>query len=69
MTFTLPQPSSFSLPAVVRSHGWIQMTPFSETSDHGLSYTIRLTTGKVLRFEVHTVGDLLRVDSTDLLNQ
>ena len=67
MTFTLPQPSSFSLPAVVRSHGWIQMTPFSETSDHGLSYTIRLITGKVLRFEVHTVGDSLRVDLTDLL--
>ena len=30
MTFTLTQPTSFSLPAVVRSHGWIQMAPFRE---------------------------------------
>ena len=67
MTIILTQPKSFSLPAVVRSHGWIQMTPFSETSDHGLSYIIRLNTAKVLRFEVHTLGDMLRVDSTDLL--
>jgi len=69
MPFTLPTPTSFSLPAVVRSHGWIQMTPFNETPDHGLSYTIRLNTGKVLRFEVHTIGDTLRVDSTDLLTE
>ena len=67
MTFTLTPPASFSLPAVVRSHGWIQMSPFSETPDHGLSYIIRLNTGKVLRFEVHAIGDTLRVDSTELL--
>jgi 3-methyladenine DNA glycosylase/8-oxoguanine DNA glycosylase len=68
MTFTLTQPTSFSLPAVVLSHGWIQMTPFSETPDHGLSYIIRLGTGKVLRFEVHASGNLLRIDSTELLS-
>jgi 3-methyladenine DNA glycosylase/8-oxoguanine DNA glycosylase len=43
------------------------MTPFNETPDHGLSYIIRLSTGKVLRFEVHAIGDSLQVDSTDLL--
>lgn len=53
MNFTLTPPESFNLPAVVRSHGWIQMTPFSETTDHGLSYIIRLSTKRVLQFEVH----------------
>jgi 3-methyladenine DNA glycosylase/8-oxoguanine DNA glycosylase len=69
MTFSLPQPTSFSLPAVVRSHGWIQMTPFNETPDHGLSYIIRLGTGKVLRFEVHASGNSLRIASTELLTE
>ncbi len=69
MTFTLTPPTAFYLPAVVRSHGWIQMPPFGETPDHGLSYIIRLTTGKVLRFEVHATGDSLRVDSTELLTE
>ena len=67
MTFTLIPPNSFSLPAVVRSHGWIQMSPFSETANKGLSYIIRLNTGKVLRFEVHASGSGLRVDSTEIL--
>ena len=67
MTFTLTPPSNFSLPAVVRSHGWIQMSPFAETSDHGLSYIIRMSTGKVLLFEVHAHPGTLRVNSTELL--
>jgi 3-methyladenine DNA glycosylase/8-oxoguanine DNA glycosylase len=67
MTFTLTPPSTFSLPAVVRSHGWIQMSPFAETPDQGLSYIIRLSTGKVLLFEVHAHAGTLRVDSTELL--
>lgn len=69
MTFTLTPPTPFNLPAVVRSHGWIQMPPFAETPDHGLSYVIRLGTGKVLRFEVHTIGTGLRVDATDILTE
>lgn len=67
MTFTLPTPRSFNLPAVVRSHGWIQMPPFLETTDHGLAYIIRLSTGKVLRFEVHAIGTELRVETSELL--
>jgi 3-methyladenine DNA glycosylase/8-oxoguanine DNA glycosylase len=69
MTFTLTPPTAFYLPAVVRSHGWIQMSPFGETPEHGLSYIIRLTTSKVLRFEVQATGDSLRVDSTELLTE
>jgi 3-methyladenine DNA glycosylase/8-oxoguanine DNA glycosylase len=69
MSFTLTPPTSFSLPAVVRSHGWIQMSPFNETPDHGLSYIICLSTGKVLRFEVRAIATGLRVDSTELLTE
>jgi len=68
MTFSLTPPSTFSLPAVVRSHGWIQMSPFAETPDHGLSYVIRLDTGKVLLFEVHAHPGTLAVDSSELLS-
>jgi 3-methyladenine DNA glycosylase/8-oxoguanine DNA glycosylase len=45
------------------------MSPFSETSDQGLSYVIRLGTGKVLLFEVHAHADVLRVNSTELLTE
>ena len=69
MTFSLKTPTSFNLPAVVRSHGWIQMPPFAETTDHGLAYIIRLNTGKVLRFEVHAVDGNLRVSATALLSE
>lgn len=69
MTFTLPAPSDFNLAAVVGSHGWIQMPPFAETQDHGLSYVIRLNTGKVTRFEVHAPngGSTLQVSTTERL--
>ncbi len=63
MAFTLTPPSPFNLPAVVRSHGWIQMAPFAETDDHGLAYIIRLSTGTVLHFEVHSSGNKLLVES------
>jgi 3-methyladenine DNA glycosylase/8-oxoguanine DNA glycosylase len=69
MTFSLKTPTSFNLPAVVRSHGWIQMPPFAETPDHGLAYVIRLSTGKVFRFEVQAVGLDLRVSATELLTK
>jgi 3-methyladenine DNA glycosylase/8-oxoguanine DNA glycosylase len=65
MTFTINPPTIFNLPAVVRSHGWIQMAPFAETSDHGLLYVIRLSTGKVLRFEVHANNNGLLVKCDD----
>ncbi len=69
MPIILNPPTAFNLPAVVRSHGWIQMPPFEETPSHGLAYVIRLSTGKVLRFEVHATGSKLRVSATELLNE
>jgi 3-methyladenine DNA glycosylase/8-oxoguanine DNA glycosylase len=64
MNFTLTPPKFFNLPAVVRSHGWIQMTPFGETPEHGLSYVIQLTTGKVVRFEIHPLNADLSVGTS-----
>ena len=64
MNFTLTPPASFNLAAVVRSHGWAQMSPFEETTSHGLGYIIRLGTGKVLRFEVEAVEQLLSISTT-----
>ncbi len=69
MSFTLKTPTSFNLPAVVRSHGWIQMPPFAETSLHGLSYVIRMSTGKVLRFEANPSTMDIRVSTTELLSE
>ncbi len=67
MTFNLPAPASFNLPAVIHSHGWFQMTPFSETTERGLAYVIRLGSGKVLQFTVHADADILRVDTSSPL--
>ncbi|HSB65554.1 MAG TPA: hypothetical protein VLD65_03195 [Anaerolineales bacterium] len=69
MTFTLTPPEFFNLPAVVRSHGWIQMPPFAETPDHGLAYVIRLSSDKVLRFEVHSHNTELLVDTSTTLTK
>ncbi len=69
MPIILKTPTDFNLPAVVRSHGWIQMEPFTETPDHGLTYNIRLSSGMVLRFDVHMVGTELRVSATELLSE
>ena len=69
MTISLNTPSAFNLPAVVRSHGWIQMEPFAETPDHGLAYVLRLSSGKVLRFDVHATHSGLRLSSTELLSE
>jgi 3-methyladenine DNA glycosylase/8-oxoguanine DNA glycosylase len=69
MTFTLTPPPNFNLPAVVRSHGWIQMTPFTETDDRGLGYAIRLSNGKVLQFEVHAAQQGLMVSPSEQLSK
>lgn len=67
MPFTLSTPTYFNLSAVVRSHGWIEMPPFEETPDHGLGYTVRLSTGKVLHFEVHLINSDLTVETSTVL--
>lgn len=53
MNLTLPARPPFSLPSVVRSHGWVQMAPYTadETSG-GFDYIDHLPTGKVVRYRV-----------------
>lgn len=50
MKMTLTARSPFSLPVVVRSHGWYQLAPFQE-QPYGLSYTARLDSGRVVDLE------------------
>jgi 3-methyladenine DNA glycosylase/8-oxoguanine DNA glycosylase len=45
------------------------MPPFAEIPDGGLSYIIRLSSGKVVQFEVHPSSEGLRVDVTETLTR
>jgi hypothetical protein len=43
----------FSLPAVIRSHGWVQMLPFRSNETYNwLAYTAQLDSGRVIDLEV-----------------
>lgn len=50
MEFKLDTTSPFSLAAVVNSHGWIQLAPFTGGENGTFSYVTRLSSGRVLRF-------------------
>ncbi len=66
MNLTLKTPSAFSLPAVIRSHGWIQLAPFENLDDDlAFAYTIQLATGRILRFEVHTQDETITVSAPE----
>ena len=52
---TLLAATPFSLPAVVNSHGWVQLAPFELGEDGAFSYVARLNSGHVLRFEAAPV--------------
>jgi 3-methyladenine DNA glycosylase/8-oxoguanine DNA glycosylase len=64
----LSVPSVFSLPAVVKSHGWAQMAPFEVLPEDGLAYVIRLGGGKVIRFTVQQAAEGLQVEASDRLS-
>lgn len=58
--------SPFSLPAVIRSHGWVQLAPFSSGEPYqDFRYVDRLQSGRVVTWEVQPQdnGALLTVDS------
>jgi len=61
MTIMLPARPPFSLPAVVNSHGWIQLAPFRLAEDGGFSYVARLTHGRVLELTVEPLPDAVSV--------
>ena len=49
MKFTLSAQSAYSLPTVVNSHGWVQLSPFQiHASGDGFTYLVELAEGAVL---------------------
>lgn len=56
MDFQLPACPPFSFAAVVNSHGWRQLAPFSGDRD-GLRYILRLTSGRVIELNLTGAGD------------
>ena len=55
MEITLTAPTPFSLPAVVNSHGWVQLAPFQNGGDGSFSYVARLSNGRVLHYSVSPI--------------
>lgn len=65
MQIPLPAQPPFSLPPVIRSHGWIQLAPFAAvTPYHDFTYLDHLQTGRVASWHVqaHDGGVLVTVD-------
>jgi 3-methyladenine DNA glycosylase/8-oxoguanine DNA glycosylase len=63
MEWTLPATPPFSLAAVVRSHGWIQLDPFSrEQEGEGLSYVQELAPGRAVEVLVAAAPGGVRVE-------
>ena len=65
MRLTLPACPPFSLPAVVKSHGWIRLAPFrGDEHTGGLTYVERLDAGRVVEMLIQetTGGVSVEVD-------
>jgi len=63
MTLTLPAFPPFSLSAVVRSHGWVRLAPFSWDEDAGwLSRIERLSSGRVVELVIREASGGVTVD-------
>lgn len=53
MPFTLPARQPFSLSAVIDSHGWCQLPPFTTDEQRAtLGYTAQLQSGKVIHLQI-----------------
>ena len=63
MKIALSAQPPFYLPSVVRSHGWIQLSPFL-ADDHtgGFTYLIQLDTGRVAEIRIQEAQDGVRVE-------
>jgi 3-methyladenine DNA glycosylase/8-oxoguanine DNA glycosylase len=63
MTLTLPALPPFSLSAVVRSHGWVRLAPFSWDEDScRLSRIERLSSGRVVELVIREAPGGVTVD-------
>ena len=57
----------FSLPAVIRSHGWAGLAPFQTNEDRDqLQYIDRLASGRVVKLIIRQQGQLIDVDVDSL---
>lgn len=66
MELILPARPPFSLPAVIRSHGWVRLAPFQyEDHSNEFSYVARLETGRVVELIVQEAsgGVSVRVEN------
>jgi len=70
MRFSLPVPPSFSLPAVIRSHGWVQLAPYdSQDPYHAFAYVDRLANGRVVAYEVQPAAEGVQVTTETMLSE
>ncbi|HSM58682.1 MAG TPA: hypothetical protein VK879_21185 [Candidatus Sulfomarinibacteraceae bacterium] len=65
MEFTIHADTPFSLPAVVNSHGWVQLPSFEPNGDGGFRYVARLDGGRVAPLQVTPVENGVRVQAED----
>ena len=66
MKITLTARPPFSLPSVIRSHGWIQLAPFREDdATGGFSYIAHLESGRVINLQIKATSSEVIVEITD----
>lgn len=68
MEFTLQPHSPFSFQAVVESHGWAQLAPFSKPTDDQLDYLVELPDRSVARLNFSAAPAGLQVTTPDALS-
>lgn len=62
MQLTLAARPPFSLPAVIRSHGWYQLAPFTfDEARETLGYVTQLQSGRVVALQISGVPDGVQV--------
>lgn len=67
MPFILPARPPFSFQAVVRSHGWVQLAPFTFDQDSGvLAYVACLASGRVLELRLQAAPGGVSVEAGKL---
>ena len=63
MRLILPAQPPFSLPTVVKSHGWVQLAPFgSDEQTGGFTYIGRLASGRVVETHFYPAPDGAEVE-------
>lgn len=70
MKFNLPARPPFRFLSVVNSHGWVQLAPFLFDEESAtLTYTDRLSNGRVLAYQITDSGQGVTVKTGKLTNE